>query len=88
MSEKEELFSHCSILIHKVARSIKLDNPKVSYQVQLLADQFTSLLNEYRNGPSQLAEPVKPSYGLYNDHKLEYGVPLPEKDDTWTLQTK
>jgi hypothetical protein len=82
----EEQFSHCINLVSKLSRSIK-NNAKVSFEVKLLVDALIKLSKEYNEGP-KLAEPTNPIYGLYDDHKMDYGVPLPDKDISWLTQTK
>jgi len=82
----EEKFLHCINLVSKLSRSIN-NNTRVSFQLKLLVDELVKLSIEYDEGP-KLADPTKPLHGLYDDHKMDYGVPLPEKDISWLTQTK
>ena len=82
----EEQFSHCIVLVSKLSRAIN-NNSRVSFQIKMLVDELIKLSKEYDEGP-KLAETTKPIYGLYDDHKMDYGVSLPDKDISWLTQTK
>jgi len=86
MDDIEEILSQAMVLTFRASRRIK--DHEVSNKANDIGNELSKLLKEYRGDTSKLADPIKPSYGLYNDHKLEYGVQLPNKDESWTLQTK
>jgi hypothetical protein len=81
MSETEKLFVECSVLVESLARKVK--NQAISNELDIISKRITEL--SAKNG-IDIANESK-QLGLYNDHKLDYGV-QPRSNIAWTLQTR
>jgi len=86
MEEAQELILEAIKLMDEASTGVK--NPLLSMQilsVSLQMKHILSMIGEYEKHSS---------YGLYNDHQLDYGVDCKdcygrgEGDNSWILQTK
>ena len=81
MSETEKLFVECSVLVESLARKVK--NQAISNELDVICGRIIELSG--KNSIDITSESKQ--LGLYNDHKLDYGV-QPRSNIAWTLQTK
>jgi hypothetical protein len=77
----EEQFQHCIVCLERLSREI--GNPRHALEISTLSQTLIMISKQYNN----LAPVDTRKLGLYDDHRLDYGV-QPNKDIPWTLQTK
>ena len=92
-TEIDDLFTHCGVLVGALARKVrKMSDEDIYEELDYMSKRLAEVSKEFRTKvyeetqePQEPQEPQK--LGLYNDHKLDYGV-QPRSDVAWTLQTK
>jgi len=86
-TEIDDLFTHCGVLVGALARKVrKMSDEDIYEELEYMSKRLAEVSKEFRT--KVYDEPKEPQkLGLYDDHKLDYGV-QPRSAVAWTLQTK